>query len=228
MGPGSTWRSCSAPTGSGPATATTRWNGSRSSAGPGSLLPPELVGAHVGAAHSHTTGRTQSLDFRAITALFGHQGLEWDLAAASAAELAAVRTWIDFIRRWRPLLHAGTVVRADRADPAAWVHGVVSADRSEALYAFVQLTTSALAVPEPARLPGLDPDRLYRVSPAYPAGEPETAQLRPPPWLAAGGVSLPGQVLATVGLPMPVLHPEQALLLTVGPSGDGTAASESA
>jgi alpha-galactosidase len=183
----------------------------------GVFLPPELIGAHVGAARSHTTGRTQSLDFRAVTALFGHQGLEWDLSAASAAELAAVRSWIGFIRQWRPLLHAGTVVRADRADPAAWVHGVVSADRTQALYAFVQLTTSALAVPEPARLPGLDPDRRYRVRPAYPAGEPETVQLRPPPWLAAGGISLPGRLLATVGLPMPVLLPEQALLLTVTP-----------
>ena len=38
---------------------------------------------------------------------------------------------------------------------------------------------------------------------------------RPPPWLAAGGVELTGRALATVGLPMPVLHPEQALLLTV-------------
>ena len=111
------------------------------------------------------------------------------------------------------MLHRGVAVRADRADPAAWVHGVVSADRSRALYAFVQLTTSALAVPEPARLPGLDPDRRYAVRPAYPAGEPDSGHRDPPPWLAAG-VELPGRLLAAVGLPMPVLHPEQALLLT--------------
>jgi hypothetical protein len=33
--------------------------------------------------------------------------------------------------------------------------------------------------------------------------------------LAAGGIELPGRVLAAVGLPMPVLHPEEAILLEV-------------
>ena len=181
----------------------------------GVFLPPELIGAHVAAPRSHTTGRTQSLDFRAATALFGHQGLEWDLTAASAADRAAVRSWLDFVREWRPVLHGGTVVRADRADPESWVHGVVTPDR--ALYAVVQLGSSAAVVPEPARLPGLDPDRRYRVAAAYPAGEPGSVQLRPPPWLA-GGIELPGRVLAEVGLALPVLLPEQALLLTAHPA----------
>jgi alpha-galactosidase len=181
----------------------------------GVFVPPELLGAHVGAARSHTTGRAQTLSFRAVTALFGHQGLEWDLAAATGQERAAVAAWLEFVRDWRTVLHGGTVVRADRADPSAWLHGVVAEDR--ALYAFVQLATSALAVPEPGRLPGLDPDRRYAVRPAYPAGPPEPAGLAQPAWLAAGGVELPGRVLATVGLPMPVLHPEEAVLLAVTP-----------
>ena len=179
----------------------------------GVFLPPELLGAHVGADRSHTTGRVQTLSFRSATALFGHQGLEWDLAAATEAERAAVASWLAFVRDWRAVLHTGTVVRADRADPSAWLHGVVGAER--ALYAFVQLTTSALAVPEPARLPGLHPDRRYTVRPAYPAGPPQPAGHAPPAWLAAGGIELPGRVLAAVGLPMPVLHPEEAILLEV-------------
>ena len=34
-----------------------------------------------------------------------------------------------------------------------------------------------------------------------------------PRWLEAGGVTLSGRALAEVGLPLPVLLPEQALLL---------------
>lgn len=177
----------------------------------GMFVPPELLGAHVGAPRSHTTGRTHGLAFRAVTALFGHQGLEWDLTAATPPDIEAVRSWLAFVREWRPVLHAGRVVRADRTDPASWVHGVVAGDR--ALFAVVQLASSVTTVPEPARLPGLDPDRVYRVAAAYPGGEPVTVQLRPPPWLAAG-IELPGRVLATVGLPLPVLVPEQALVLT--------------
>ena len=38
------------------------------------LLPPELVGSHVGAARAHTTGRVLDLSFRASTALLGSFG----------------------------------------------------------------------------------------------------------------------------------------------------------
>ena len=48
------------------------------------LLPPELVGSHVGPARSHTTGRVLDLPFRLATALFGHAGIEWDLTVVHA------------------------------------------------------------------------------------------------------------------------------------------------
>ena len=49
----------------------------------GLLVPPELLGAHVGAAHAHTTHRTHTLAFAAGTALFGHFGMELDLTTMS-------------------------------------------------------------------------------------------------------------------------------------------------
>jgi alpha-galactosidase len=113
----------------------------------------------------------------------------------------------------RPLLHGGTVVRADHPDPAAYLHGVVAPDRAEALFAYVQLTASASETPGQARLPGLDPGRAYRVTPLAVAGEPQTRQAVAPRWQEAGGVTLDGRALAEVGLPLPVLGPEQALLL---------------
>jgi alpha-galactosidase len=177
------------------------------------LLPPELVGTHVGPPRSHTTGRTHDLAFRVATALFGHFGIEWDIASASKEEQEAVAEAIACYKRLRPLLHGGRVVRADHPDPAAYLHGVVAADGSEALFAYVQLTASAFETPGPARLPGLDPDRAYRVAPLSVAGGPATRQAAAPPWYAAGGVTLGGRVLAEVGLPLPVLLPEQALLL---------------
>jgi len=177
------------------------------------LLPPELVGSHVGPPRSHTTGRTHDLAFRVVTALFGHFGIEWDIASASAGEQAALGEAIACYKRLRPLLHAGQVVRADHPDPAAHLHGVVAADGSEAVFAYAQLTASASETPGVARLPGLDPDRAYRVTPLQVAGAPRTRQAVAPRWWAAGGVTLGGRALAEVGLPLPVLLPEQALLL---------------
>ncbi len=177
----------------------------------GLLLAPELVGAHVGPPRAHTTGRTHDLSFRVATALFGHFGFEWDLSAASVEEQAGIAEAIAFYKRVRELLHRGEVVRADHRDPAAWVHGVVAPEG--AVFAYVQLTSGATEVPGPARLPGLDPERTYRVEPVLLAGGPLMLHATPPPWLEAGGITLSGRALATAGLQMPVLAPEQALLL---------------
>jgi alpha-galactosidase len=177
------------------------------------LLPPELVGTHVGPPRSHTTGRTHTLAFRVATALFGHFGIEWDIASASEEEQEAMAEAIACYKRLRPLLHGGQVVRADHPNPAAYLHGVVADDGAEALFAYVQLTASAFETPGLARLPGLDPVRAYRVAPLQVAGAPETKQAAAPPWYEAGEVTLGGRVLGEVGLPLPVLRPEQALLL---------------
>jgi alpha-galactosidase len=167
----------------------------------------------VGPPRSHTTSRVHGLPFRVATALFGHFGIEWDIASASAEEQAGLAEAIVFYKRMRPLLHAGQVVRADHPNPAAYLHGVVAGDRAEALFAYVQLTASAFETPGLARFPGLDGERAYRVEVVRVAGEPETKHAVAPRWYEAGQVTLAGQALAEIGLPLPVLRPEQALLL---------------
>jgi alpha-galactosidase len=159
------------------------------------LLPPELVGSHVGPPRAHTTGRTHDLSFRAATALFGHFGIEWDISSASDEERAELGEWIERYKRWRALLHSGEVVRADLPDPAFALHGVVAADRSEALFCFAALATSANERPGAVRLPGLDRERRYRVN----------------------GITLTGRALGEAGLAMPLLGPEQAVLIEVSP-----------
>lgn len=176
------------------------------------LLPPELIGAHVGAGRSHTTGRTHSLAFRAGTAFFGSFGVEWDLTAASPAEQRELAGWIALYKRHRELLHTGTVVRVDHPDPALWVHGVVRPDRTEAIFAIVAVATGAAAIPGPVRLPGLAPERHYRVRPLAPEGAALDLPT-PPAWVTEDGVRLSGRVLDTAGLQAPPLHPEQLLLL---------------
>ncbi|HWM02161.1 MAG TPA: alpha-galactosidase, partial [Actinophytocola sp.] len=173
------------------------------------LLPPELIGAHVGPPTVHSSGRTQHLSFRYATALFGHFGLEWDIASATESELDGLAAGIRYYKRMRGLLHSGEVVRADHPDPAAQVHGVVTADRSAALFCYAQLTSSARGVPAPMRLPGLDPAREYRVDVVAPAGPPMTLG-RVPAWSTR---VLPGRVLTEVGLRPPILAPEQAWLV---------------
>ncbi|MET8112737.1 alpha-galactosidase [Streptomyces prasinus] len=181
----------------------------------GLLLPPELMGAHVGAPGAHTTGRTHSLDFRAGTALFGHMGIEWDLTLATPEERRRLAEWIAVHKRLRPLLHAGTVVHGDSHDPAVLVHGVVAPDRSHAVYAVVQTATSVQMPTGRVRLPGLAEDTRYAVTPLPPGDAVRGPVTSPLPWWTPEGVELPGRVLSVLGVQAPTLYPESLALIEV-------------
>lgn len=175
------------------------------------VIPPELVGAHVGSSPDLITGRRLELSFRAGTAVFGSFGIEWDLTRLAAEELAELGEWVRFYRENRHLLHAGRVVRADRQD-SLWLHGVVAPDRSDALFALVSETTAVTTYAGAVRFPWLDPDRTYHLAPQPPGDRPAMLNPRPPGWLD-GGVTLPGSALAAVGVQAPILRPEQLLLI---------------
>jgi alpha-galactosidase len=176
------------------------------------LLPPELIGCHVGPPRAHTTGRTHTLSFRAITALFGHFGIEWDIASASTEERQELAGWVALHKQFRQLLHTGRVVRADRGPDDLLVHGVVAQDGSRALYAAVQLTQSITSAVGRVRLPGLEPNRTYRVNKTATPG----AESRAVSWWTDGGqVEMNGAALAAVGIQVPAQWPESAILLDV-------------
>ena len=176
----------------------------------GLLLPPELVGTHLGPAESHTTHRVASLGFEMATALFGHAGIEWDLSGCSPAQLDDITRWTALYRDTRELLSTGVTVRADLDDDERMLHGIVAPDRSRALFAWVALGTSASAYSGRVPLPGLDPAADYRVSVS---GDSRRHQVSDPAWLAYHDLVLSGATLGIAGIPLPVLNPAQALLL---------------
>jgi alpha-galactosidase len=188
----------------------------------GLVVPPELVGGHIGPTTSHTTARTHDVSFRAITAFFGHFGLEWDVRQVHGAEREELKRFIGLYKEHRGLIHSGRMVRADVADDSLMLHGVVAQGAAEtghtaALFALVSTRTAFAERPGRIAIPGLEPERKYRIEAIFPApGDADYAhnftQVQPPAWLAAGAEAS-GRFLAEVGLPMPVLNPEHALLL---------------
>lgn len=177
------------------------------------LLPPELVGAHVGPESSHTTQRQSSFALRAITALFGHAGIEWDISECTAEERASLAQWSSLYRELRPLIHSGRTVRADHVDDGALLHGVVSQDSSEAVFAWVRVETSSTAHTARVPFPGLDPKRRYVMRNREEVGVAARHQVDDPRWMTVGNqpIHLTGAVLAE-GLPLPLLNPGQGML----------------
>ncbi|WKK70376.1 alpha-galactosidase [Rathayibacter oskolensis] len=178
------------------------------------VVPPELMGQHIGGPQSHSTKRAHSLAFRAGTAFAGHLGIEWDISDLDPAVEEELTRWVAFHREHRAMLHTGTAVRADLADTAAALSGVVAADRRSALFTFAQLRTGESYPPGRMTFPGLDPDTAYSVRLALvtsPLGGPGQSGLG---WTERETV-LPGRVLASVGLQAPVLDPEQLVVLAL-------------
>ena len=174
------------------------------------LIPPEVMGVHIGPPRSHTTGRTQTLAFRAATALFGHLGVEWDITSLNDREQEALRAVIRRYKNHRDLLHSGDVVRFD-TDEHSLAHGVYAADRSEAIVLYAQLATAPSLTPASLRLPDLEPEASYRVEVLELARSRWGPAVSQPSWLG-DGIELTGAQLAAHGMRPPVLYPESAVL----------------
>ena len=117
------------------------------------------------------------------------------------------------------MLHSGRVVVADHPDPAIWVNGVVAADGTDAVFGIVTVDRSLTWPPGRVRLPGLEPDRLYRVSPVYPADVyPEASHV--PQWWGKG-LRLSGRVLARSGVQIPSMFPQYLHLIRATAEADG-------
>lgn len=184
----------------------------------GMLVPYELLGAHIGGPVSHSTGRRHSLALRAATAIFGHLGIEWDLTAATPAELAELADWVGFHKEHRALFHSGRAVTVELPDASMDLRGVVSYDREHAIFVFTQVTSSAAYPPGPLRFAGLDDDRLYRVeAPSRIGVSAEMAASvgqSPLAWVVEP-VELTGRLLRTVGVQAPVLFPETPAIIEI-------------
>jgi len=178
------------------------------------FFPPEVMGAHIGAKKSHSTRRVSDIHFRGITALFGHLGIELDPLQASEEDKAGFSRYIEIYKKYRQLIHEGTLYRLDSDDSQAQtLTSVVSADRRQALVTVAQRAMPTWALSGVLRLQGLDPQTLYRVSVIDSAENFSNGIVSTQPAWVADGVELSGDWLQHAGLAMPVLDPESAVLL---------------
>ena len=182
------------------------------------LVPPFMMGEHVGASPAHSTHRATSQELRMAMAFFGHMGVEWNLLKESDADVAKLGEWIAEFKKHREWFAVDTCVHSDCSDPEVRVDGMVKPDRSAAFYRFTQLITSDTYPSAPVRLPGLDPDGTYRIQPLWLDLDLDGLGIgngqSPLGWWTPNGVLMTGRALATYGLRPPSLHPAQSVLLT--------------
>lgn len=176
------------------------------------FMPPEIMGAHVGAAPSHATGRIQSIDFRAAVALPGHLGVELDVRKLGDADRAALASWIARYKSLRGLVHGGATWLGEAGDHVCWqAHG----SATEAAVFVCRTAPASDRHAPPLRLPMLDPARAYQVRILAAVGHfPFRPQRRPVLEALTGeGARFDGAWLVAAGLPLPPLPAEGALII---------------
>jgi len=178
------------------------------------FIPPEIMGAHIGPAPAHTTGRSQNLDFRAAVALPGHLGIEMDVRHLDDAQRDDLRKWLDLYKRLRDELHHGKVWLGEVGDKVVWqAHG-----STQDLIVFVYRTApTTLRYTPPLCLPMLEHDLEYRIQRLDPPAPEWTSSPLNNALLAAGGEESPvlcghGAWLAEAGLPLPRMPAESCAI----------------
>ncbi len=181
------------------------------------VVPPEMIGAHVGPSPAHSTWRATDLSYRAAISLEGCSGFEWNILECSDEELASLKAFVALYKELRGLLHTGRVQHADFIDPVLRGRGVVSADGTHAVWVVATTTNLRDVLAERLRVRGLDPNRTYRVRLRDEVGEPRWGW-NTPQWIAAarnGGFETTGSMLEQIGLQVPPLWPMQAVILEI-------------
>jgi alpha-galactosidase len=178
------------------------------------LFPLEVLGAHVGPAPAHCTGRAQSMDFRCAVALFGHMGVETDVRKLDESDHASLGRWIALYKAWRNVLHTGLFQQGQIADGVWWMaHG---GDRC--LLGVYTLSPPSAMHHAPLRLPCLKGEGNWRVRLCGRAGQERARQEEPAQWLEAlaqDGVVCSAAELRLMGLPLPNMNPESALVFSI-------------
>ena len=179
------------------------------------LMPPEVLGTHIGSPISHITRRSHSLAFRASTALFGWLGIEWNLLDASPHERDRLAFVVAQYKELRTLLHTGAAFRADHPDTNIMMHGVSAHDQSQSLVSVTRLANGPSSHVDPIRIQHLADDSSFVVKPLH-LGTPTYAPHRKlPQWIDDGSITMTGRQLREIGVTCPPLLPASTFLIQI-------------
>ncbi|MBQ0933614.1 alpha-galactosidase [Ideonella alba] len=171
------------------------------------FFPPEVMGAHIGTAPAHSTGRSQAMAYRGAVALSGHLGVELDVRHLDPDTRQQLCGWIALYKQWRGHIHTSRTWLGEAGDHVVWqVHGQPGGD--DFLFISLRTAPSGHRYQRTAKLSMLDAGARYRLRVVTPDGLPESQlycgsapffdALRTPE-----GVVLDGDWLRHGGLPLP-------------------------
>jgi alpha-galactosidase len=184
------------------------------------FLPPEVMGCHIAASPNHQTMRRHTLGFRAIVAFFGHLGVELNPLNLTDEERTELSFWIALHKKFRSMLHSEKSGLIDRpVVDGRFVFGTFTSDEDlreeHFVIAVAQSTQTLQEQPLPLTIPIYWRDKNFTVKLLNPNSQslvrPHAAQIA----MLDGKTKFSGGLLSSMGLNIPQLYPESAILLEI-------------
>jgi alpha-galactosidase len=176
-------------------------------------MPPEIMGAHVGHKTAHLTGRVTSLHTRAIVALQGQFGFELDARRLDPQDVITLQHYTQLYKSNRDWLSNATYWQIPTDCSALLASGNVDSKQEKAFFSIVATSNLQPSKPGHLRLRGLDPSAHYTVK----LESINVADLAPfnaimPNW-CENDITTTGELLMNIGVPLPVMPPQSAVLV---------------
>ena len=129
------------------------------------IYPLSSMGAHVSDCPNHTVGRVTPFETRGYVALAGTFGYELDVTKIPKEDRAAIPGQIAMYHKYNDLIREGDYYRIASYTENHYFdcYGVVSKDKKEALYTFIQVMNRPNYHSRRLCLQGLDPDKMYAI-----------------------------------------------------------------
>jgi alpha-galactosidase len=184
------------------------------------FFPPEVMGAHIGPAWSHTSGRGLHAGFRALVASYGHMGIEADLTKMSHEDREIMRDAVTRHKQDRAIWHTGKFYRVRTVDDGLIGALSVSVALDQARMVLMQLERPRSTIPPRIRVPGLNKSAVYKVRIQTMTEQVQKANRSFPNPIFNGGFELTGAALETVGLGLPSLYAQTGLAISIEQVGE--------
>lgn len=180
------------------------------------FFPPEIMGSHVGPGACPVTHRAHDVYFKSVTALFGSFGIEADLRELTPEQRTELAQFIAMYRENRDWMHEGDFhYLAGLPGNDFVVCCNMAANQRRALISVALMKVPRCHVPCMLRVPGLDDKIDYEVRVMAP---PIDSFAKRQPLLVNGkSMRVSANLLARVGVALPLMPPESALLIDIQP-----------
>lgn len=129
------------------------------------IYPLSAIGAHVSDCPNHGTGRLTPFETRGYVALAGTFGYELDITKIPPADQEQIPGQVALYHKYNDLIRTGDYYRlaSYRENHFYDCYGVVSKDKKEALFTFIQVLNRPHHRSRRIKLKGLQEDKYYRV-----------------------------------------------------------------